>query len=549
LLAPPPWIYTGAVWLQTGSARGWGSKLSIRIAAGERLAVEARASGWLLPLGGLGMAILYLLFTLGYPLTNYYDTFIPVSQQTKPLFSLADRSLIQFEPWVYVVAIFGVHAIYFSIFALFLRKAWSLTLDAGRISAPLVLGVPTLCALILLWSYPLFSQDVFDYFFQTREWVVYGANPYTNTPENFRFDPFFKYASWTQAPSAYGPLWLLITAPLNLIGGDNLLLNIVLYKALAVAAFLGTAWLIYLTLGRVAPRYQLAGTVLFAWNPTMIIEFAGSGHNDVVMLFSMALAVYLVSRRAYALSLLTLVAGGLVKIVPVLLIPFFVLYIAQSLRSNTPAGARPVLVTSLRQRPRLYLTFALLGCALFAIAAYIPFWDGPAALSFLYRGDLVAGAVVFHHVLTLLLFFGTDYSFALSVVKVAAYGGLLLFALRQVWVMLVASEHTLFNWPTLQRAGDWLRKRVTDATLLHLRLLWWARETGSVSTEGRFNRLLRVCFGVLAFFTLFASLYYQPWYLTWPLLFTAYMISPQYKWHVLILTLFSAITTVGFVLV
>src|SRR5688572_22822226 len=384
------------------------------------------------------MVSLYLLFTLGYPLTELYDVFIPVSQETKPLFSLAERGLVLFDKWVYIVAVAAMHALYLGAFAVLLRRAWAGRGEANQAHVRTIMAVSLACALILLWSYPLFSQDVFDYLFQTREWVAYGANPYTSIPDNFRYDPLFRYVSWTQAPSAYGPLWLLLTAPLSLLAGDNLLLNVLLYKALSVLGYLGTVWLIYLALGKIAPRYRLAGTVLFAWNPIMLMEFAGSGHNDVLMLFSMALAIWLLANHRYALSLLALTAGGLIKVVPLLLIPLFLIYIWRQLSHDAKLNKELAggWIRTFRRKPLLHLGASTFTCALFAVLAYIPFWDSPVALSFLYRGDMMAGAVLFNHIQGLLLLLGLEFTVALLVIKIAAYGGFGIFYVRQGWLAL-----------------------------------------------------------------------------------------------------------------
>jgi hypothetical protein len=533
--------------------KGSREKVSIKIAAGERSGERARTWGWWLPLAGTGMVLLYLLFTLGYRLTEYYDVFIPVSQETKPLFSLAERGLVLFDKWVYIVAIAALHAVYLGAFALLLRRAWTSRGGASQAHSRTIIVVSVACSLILLWSYPLFSQDVFDYLFQTREWVAYGANPYTNIPDNFRADALFRYVSWTQAPSAYGPLWLFLTAPLSLLANDSLLINVILFKALSILGYLGTIWMVHLTLGKIAPRFRLAGTVLFAWNPIMLIEFAGSGHNDVLMLFFTALAIWLVANGRYTLSLLALTAGGLIKVVPLLLIPLFLLYVWRQLSrdaTNTRPQTPTNLVTALRRKPLLYLAASLFACALFAVAAYLPFWDGPAALSFLYRGDMMAGAVLFNHVLGLLLLLGLEFTVAMFVVKLAAYGGFGIYFVRQAWQAIAAGTSTIFILRPLRLTGIWLRARIGDERLARAGILWWAREEPqSVDIEDDLSRLMRLCLGVLVFFTMYASLYYQPWYLTWSLLFLPYLLAPRYKWHVLTLTLVSVITTMGFVFV
>jgi len=266
----------------------------------------------------------------------------------------------------------------------------------------------------------------------------------------------------------------------------------------------------------------------------------------------MALAIWLLANHRYALSLLALTAGGLIKVVPLLLIPLFLIYIWRQLSHDAKlnkdlAGGW---IRTFRRKPLLHLGASTFTCALFAVLAYIPFWDGPVALSFLYRGDMMAGAVLFNHIQGLLLLLGLEFTVALLVIKIAAYGGFGIFFVRQGWLALTGTPHTLFNLHPLRRVGAWLRARIGDERLARAGALWWAREDApDVGTEDDLSRLMRLCLGLLVFFTMYASLYYQPWYLTWPLLFLPFMLAPRYKWHVLALTVVSVVTTMGFVFV
>jgi hypothetical protein len=191
---------------------------------------------------------------------------------------------------------------------------------------------------------------------------------------------------------------------------------------------------------------------------------------------------------------------------------------------------------------------ALAASALLAIAAYIPFWDGPASLSFLNRGDLIAGAVVFVHVQEFLSTIGVEASVSLLIIKVMAWAGFALFYLRQLWTMTTGSSHNIFDFRLMRRIGSEILYRVGPRAVTGTSVWWWLREPAEPGTgEGERMRLIRVCLGVMVFFTLFSSLYYQPWYLTWSLVFLPFMVAPRYKWHVLTLIVVSAITTMGFV--
>jgi hypothetical protein len=63
--------------------------------------------------------------------------------------------------------------------------------------------------------------------------------------------------------------------------------------------------------------------VAYAWNPLVLIEFAGTGHNDPTAMVWLALAIHLAKRRP-VLSAVALAVGVMVKLVPLLALPFLV---------------------------------------------------------------------------------------------------------------------------------------------------------------------------------------------------------------------------------
>ena len=281
----------------------------------------------LIPLAGAILVLFFATLTVLYPLVGLYDEVIPNAIKTKPAWGLIERGVIVLDKPFFVAAVIGLFLVYLGALIVALRRARSpqggTTSDTNLVRMVLVAGIGS--ALILLWSYPLFSQDVFDYLFHTHEWVRYGASPFTHVPSQFSFDSLYRHVSWTEAPSPYGPIWILLTAPLSWLAGDSLLLNLLLFKGLTVLCYAGSAVLLYLTLARVLPRYRLAGTLAFAWNPLVLMEFGGSGHNDIVMIFFAMLALWLVANGRFALSLAAITASVLIKVVTIFVLPLFIL--------------------------------------------------------------------------------------------------------------------------------------------------------------------------------------------------------------------------------
>src|ERR1700749_2937350 len=70
-----------------------------------------------------------------------------------------------------------------------------------------VLVIAFTCAPVLL------SPDPFSHLDRPRLGVRHGLDPYVNAPDAAPADPAFAHVTWTETPSAYGPLFTLATYP------------------------------------------------------------------------------------------------------------------------------------------------------------------------------------------------------------------------------------------------------------------------------------------------------------------------------------------------
>ncbi len=77
------------------------------------------------------------------------------------------------------------------------------------------------------------------------------------------------------------------------------------------------AWWVRSTGGR---AYQVA---MYGWNPLVVVEFAGSGHNDALALAGLVAAVVII-RRSPVVSTWVLAAAALAKAFPMLLLPLWI---------------------------------------------------------------------------------------------------------------------------------------------------------------------------------------------------------------------------------
>lgn len=220
---------------------------------------------------------------------------------------------------VYSLASLGLVAAYVAV-VVHCRRG----LVRGRL-VPVVLGTPILIGAGLLLHRPALSTDVLSYVAQgSLPLAIPGATAYSHpawlflTPLGRELLALGWVVPWN--PSPYGPFWAVIELgivrlPVDVAG------QIVVFKAVQAVAMAGAAAGIWAILGRVRPADRLTGTVLFLWNPVVLIELAGEGHNDGLMV-AFVLAGLLATFEARAGR--SVVMGGLatlVKYVPVVLVP------------------------------------------------------------------------------------------------------------------------------------------------------------------------------------------------------------------------------------
>ncbi len=261
---------------------------------------------------GAGSAAYFYFFLIPFPLVKL----APRWHQTVGTLTRYDRGeMVRFAAGVlvlFVLYVLGLHWI--QRVAPLSRAGWRLV----------ILGCLGFSA-ILLFSYPLFSTDVFDNIMHGRILGHYGANPFVNTAAEFPDDPFFRHVMWYDDPSAYGPLWEVAAAALSLLAGDGLLANILLFKGFSVLAFVVDGVLIVAILRQIAPERALTGVFLYAWNPLILIMNAGDGHNDSLMMVFVLGGILLALRGRWTLAVLAQVGGALTKFIPIVLVPLFLL--------------------------------------------------------------------------------------------------------------------------------------------------------------------------------------------------------------------------------
>lgn len=241
----------------------------------------------------------------------------------------------------------------------------------GALLGVLVVTLALGLTMVLLPTLP--SDDVFSYILYSRISVVHGANPLIAVPSDFPKDPFLTLVFWRDVRSVYGSVWLLISGVVALLAegfGGSLVAYVALFKLLGLAAHLANAALIWAILGRLAPRRQLIGTVLYAWSPLSLLEFCASGHNDAVMLTFLLLAVYCLVRGWVPAGMVAFGLSVATKYVPLILLPFYLVLVIRQQRARGTAWRAIVIALAWR----LGIVLAVM------IATTLPYWAGPSTL-------------------------------------------------------------------------------------------------------------------------------------------------------------------------
>lgn len=184
----------------------------------------------------------------------------------------------------------------------------------------IVFAVALAARVPLLLAPPSLSDDVYRYVWEGRV-IAHGGNPYVQAPAHpalapLRDEAIHARVNHPELATIYPPLAEAGFALVALLSP-----TVFAFKLWIVLHDLALV-LVLLALLRRRGQPPLAAAA-WAWNPLVIVEYAGSGHNEPTALLWLALAWLLLPRRP-VLSALALAAGVLVKLAPLVALPFFV---------------------------------------------------------------------------------------------------------------------------------------------------------------------------------------------------------------------------------
>ena len=330
---------------------------------------------------------------------------------------------------------------------------------------------------------PFYATDIFYYSITGEITGVYQENPYFKIPGEFSHSIFFPFNYWVDITSPYGPLWTSLSGWVVYLSQAHLFWTPMLFKVINLAALWGCAAIIQRIWHFLRPQQAIWGTILFLWNPLVLLDSIANGHNDVLMAFFLLLgALFLLKDRGLA-SFTFLLLTVWIKYLP------------------TPIAAWTFLV---KLRPgskgRLYTIVSYAGVfAVLAVIVWLPHWHGLETLTSLFaessRGlsgpiaftvNLVSDLLAFEPIPVITILF------VICFVLMLAWGSLRLYALfrrRSVytpqdeivdwitiftWIVIVLpGAHPWYSIPLLALLAGFYRDAPRQATWTYIFFSFW----------------------------------------------------------------------------
>ncbi|MFT4245272.1 MAG: polyprenol phosphomannose-dependent alpha 1,6 mannosyltransferase MptB [Micrococcaceae bacterium] len=177
-------------------------------------------------------------------------------------------------------------------------------------------------ALPLVFTFPMFSRDMYAYIAQGRL-AQSGLNPYSTGASSI---PGWLYIgadpTWSESRTPYGPLWIFMAEIIVRITGERPEIAIPLLRILAVA---GVVMIVhFLPKAAELNGHRPAKALWFAaMSPLFLLQFIVSGHNDSLMMGFLIAGVYFMLIDKPVKGLLLLALSISVKPITIIAIPFF----------------------------------------------------------------------------------------------------------------------------------------------------------------------------------------------------------------------------------
>ncbi len=253
--------------------------------------------------------------------------------------------------------------IYFFLIVSFLLIIFKLPEKDFKQYFKLIIICSLLIAVVLLFLPPITSSDAWQYIMQAKIYNFYHANPYVTAPAQFPNDILTANISDPLMTVVYGPLFTGLTILLNLLSQSNIYLNIFFLKLVNLLLIIATAYIIFKLLKQYNKEKLYSGLFFFITNPLIFYETLLNGHNDIIMIFPLVLAIYFLFKNKLFWVLPLIFISALIKPLSLILLPIFFIYLL------------------LKKYSLLKFLGSLIVSSLIFILSWLPFYQGPQTWS------------------------------------------------------------------------------------------------------------------------------------------------------------------------
>lgn len=214
--------------------------------------------------------------------------------------------------------------LYFGLFALYI-VAYRNTKSQQTLH--LFIGVAIAVRLLLVFSIPNLSDDIFRFIWDGKLWHS-GINPFDALPSYYDQNGFPEGINQALYQQLNSPNYFTIYPPVAQLtfyvatfARDTFWSSVVM-KLFLLSAEIGSIWILFqLFKDRVGERQRI---LLYVLNPLIIIEIMGNLHFEGVMIFFLLLAYYWLKKGWLQLSAIAFAFSVASKLLPLMFLPFLI---------------------------------------------------------------------------------------------------------------------------------------------------------------------------------------------------------------------------------
>lgn len=250
---------------------------------------------------------------------------------------------------------------------------WATHGQISRLTLSILFGIILLGSLLfgvtLLFvpvnANPLMQPFVLDSLYG-RMIAFYHLSPYRSVPTTMQHDlllPLIHDHS-ELVPTTSGPLWLDLCLLIVVSAGNSIARLLLGFRLLGLLAHSINVIVLWFVLGRLKPTMRVMGTLLYAWNPVVLLFSIVFVHQAVLLVLCLLLATLCLQHESPTLAWVLVLLAALINGFYFLLLPIFLRLLLHESR-----------ILYIGRRLLWWLGMSCITLLVIALA-YAPYWHG-----------------------------------------------------------------------------------------------------------------------------------------------------------------------------